>query len=33
MMAYEGCKGMSLLYIFDKVDMAKTREKILFYGS
>jgi hypothetical protein len=26
-MAYEECKGMSLLYVFDKVYMAKTWEK------
>ena len=30
---YKGCKGMSLLYVFNKIDMAKTREKILLYGS
>ena len=29
-MAYEGCKGMSLLYVFDKVHMAKIREKCCF---
>jgi hypothetical protein len=26
-MTYEGCKGMSLLYVFDKANMDKTREK------
>jgi hypothetical protein len=26
-MAYEGCKGMYLLYVFDKVYMAKIRKK------
>ena len=31
-MAYEGCKSMSLLYVFDKVDMAKTWEQYYFMG-
>jgi hypothetical protein len=30
-MAYKGCKGIFLMYVFNKFDMAKTQEKTYYF--